>query len=95
MNQYRPNGRMPYNRQGCGCSSNMSASNYNNTTTQYCHQNNNDCRDSNVHMRNMPLGMCYVPVQEWENLYSPCNSLKQGTAFPCLDLIFCGVRGNM
>lgn len=90
MTQYRPNGRMAYNRPNCGNTGNMS-----NCQMQNRMRENNDCRDSNKNMRNMPVGMCYVPMQEWEALYSPCNSLKQGTAFPDLDLIFCGVRGNM
>ncbi len=41
----------------------------------------------------MPLAMSYVPWQQFEELYPPCKALSEGTAFPELNLIFCGVRG--
>lgn len=41
----------------------------------------------------MPLAMSYVPWQQLEELYQPCKALSEGTAFPELNLIFCGVRG--
>lgn len=44
--------------------------------------------------KTMPVGMAYVPLQAWEKLYDPDNALKQGTAFPALNLIFCGIRGK-
>lgn len=53
------------------------------------------CKDDNRHMRNMPLAMGFVQMQEWERLYNPDDALRNGTAFPCLDLIFCGARGKM
>lgn len=43
----------------------------------------------------MPLGMAFVHMQEWEDLYNPDDALCNGTAFPGLNLIFCGVRGKM
>ena len=54
-----------------------------------------DCKDSCSCMRKMPLAMAYVPVQEWDCLYNPSEALCKGTAFPELDLIFCGSRGKM
>lgn len=45
--------------------------------------------------KDKPVGMAYVPMQLWEKLYDPENALCQGTAFPSLNLIFCGVRGKM
>ncbi len=54
-----------------------------------------DCGDNNKHMSHMQLGMGYVPMQAWGELYDPCKALKEGTAFPCLNLIFCGSRGKM
>jgi hypothetical protein len=42
----------------------------------------------------MPIGMAYVPMQEWNEMYDACEGLYEGCAFPELNLIFCGVRGN-
>ncbi len=42
-----------------------------------------------------PIGMAYVPMQAWEKMYDKKTALVQGTAFPSLNLIFCGVRGKM
>lgn len=42
----------------------------------------------------MPLAMGFVHMQEWEELYSPDDALMNGTAFPSLNLIFCGIRGR-
>ena len=53
------------------------------------------CKDNNPHMRHMPVGMGYVPMQKWGTLSDPETSLCQGTAFPELNLIFCGSRGKM
>lgn len=41
-----------------------------------------------------PLAMAYVRMQEWCSLYNPDEALCNGTAFPDLNLIFCGVRGK-
>lgn len=60
-----------------------------------CKKENDDCKDSNRHMRNMPIGMGYVPIQDWCKLYDPETAFCQGTAFPDLNLIFCGSRGKM
>ncbi len=51
------------------------------------------CGDKNEHMRHMPVGIGYVPMQKWEEMYDPATALCQGTAFPSLNLIFCGKRG--
>lgn len=40
-----------------------------------------------------PLAMAYVPWQHFGELYPPCKALREGTAFPDLNQIFCGVRG--
>ena len=37
-----------------------------------------------------PIGMAYVPVQQWAELYEPCDALYRGTAFPELDFPFGG-----
>ena len=52
-----------------------------------------NCGDRNKHMAHMPVGIGYVPMQKWEKMYEPVTVLCQGTAFPSLNLIFCGVRG--
>lgn len=43
-----------------------------------------------------PIGMCYVPFQQWEKPYAENIALEQGTMFPSLDLPFLGreVSGN-
>ena len=41
-------------------------------------------------LRGMPLGMGYVPWQEWRNTYPVNEGLANGTIFPCLNLPFYG-----
>ncbi len=36
------------------------------------------------------LAMAYVPWQNWEPMYNEEQALERGTAFPSLDLPFCG-----
>lgn len=67
-------------KSDCGCAS-------------VSRRNNCDCGDRNEHMRHMPVGIGYVPMQKWEEMYDPATALCQGTAFPSLNLIFCGKRG--
>lgn len=38
----------------------------------------------------MPIGMCYVPFQQWEKPYAENVALERGTIFPSLDLPFMG-----
>ena len=43
----------------------------------------------------MPLAMCYVPMQQWNEVYESCHALKAGTIFPELVKPFwikCGLR---
>lgn len=44
--------------------------------------------------RKMPLGISYVPWQEFSKMYEPMKALERGTAFPELDFPFCGIRGG-
>lgn len=37
-----------------------------------------------------PLGMAYVPFQEWETPYDDNIAIMRGTIFPALDLPFLG-----
>ena len=39
-----------------------------------------------------PIGMTYVPMQCWQNLYCPEKALEQGTLFADLDKPFLGRR---
>ena len=43
-----------------------------------------------------PVGMCYVPFQQWETPYAENVALERGTMFPSLDLPFYGreVKNN-
>lgn len=58
-------------------------------------ENDCDCKDNNSHMRHFSVGIGYVPMQEWGELYDMDKALWEGTIFPDLNLIFCGVRGKM
>lgn len=40
----------------------------------------------------LPLGMAYVPVQHYNQMFPLCRGLKEGTIFPELCLPFCGKR---
>lgn len=60
-----------------------------------CGCNNCNCVDdassiSNDALRGMPVGMGYVPWQQWECVYNPAEGLARGTIFPSLDLPFYG-----
>lgn len=50
--------------------------------------------DFNVDSGNFPIGMGYVPMQIWRNLYPLEQGLCEGTIFMELNQIFCGKRGN-
>ena len=40
----------------------------------------------------LPLAMCYVPMQQWRDLYSADVGLERGTIFSELDKPFLGRR---
>lgn len=40
-----------------------------------------------------PIGMGYVPWQQWRELYEPAKALQAGTIFAELDKPFLGMRG--
>ena len=42
--------------------------------------------------QNTPIGMAYVPFQEWEEPYDENTALMKGTIFPSLDKPFLGRR---
>lgn len=43
---------------------------------------------------NMPLGMAYVPFQQWGEVYSDEDAFCRGTLFPQLDFPFKGDCGD-
>lgn len=40
-----------------------------------------------------PVGMCYVPMEEWREIYDNEKGLERGTIFKELDKPFTGERG--
>lgn len=83
--------------QGCGCSNN---------TTQSCGPAGNICGCKKAggcgcmktdgcdigteHVDHMAPGMCYVPWQKWEDIYSPEEGFARGTIFAQLDKSYIG-----
>ena len=55
-----------------------------------CMMNSDSPSIDNDQLRGMPLGMGYVPWQEWGKTYPPNEGLACGTIFPCLNLPFFG-----
>ena len=43
-------------------------------------------------LRDLPIAMAYVPIQQWQQIYEPDVALERGTAFAELDLPFLGRR---
>jgi hypothetical protein len=39
---------------------------------------------------NKLVGICFVPVQEWEQIYDEDTAFSAGTVFPCLNKPFLG-----
>lgn len=106
MNSYGCNKMHPMNkncgcntmqetRKDCGCNTMQETRRDCGCNTMQGNSNDCGCQDSNRHMRHMPVGIGYVPMQPWGELYDPATALCQGTAFPDLNLIFCGIRGKM
>ena len=83
--------------QGCG---------YSNNTTQSCGPSCNICGCKKAggcgcmktdgcdigteHVDHMAPGMCYVPWQKWEDIYSPEEGFARGTIFAQLDKSYIG-----
>lgn len=69
----------------------------NNTNRMGCGMGNSCPEQPCINMdplQGMPLGMGYVPIQQWNQIYEPEKALGRGTIFPCLDLPFCGCIPN-
>lgn len=87
MEQYRS-----YNRGGCirnGFVANQNPRFVNNEFSR-----NSSRSEYKPEKNQMPVGMAYVPMQEFGELYDTKKGLMEGTMFPELNLIFCGVRGK-
>jgi hypothetical protein len=50
----------------------------------------NNCDFHTDPLYGMPLGIGYVPWQQWNKIYEPCEGLANGTIFPELNLPFFG-----
>ena len=100
LDTYKSYGRNNYNQ----CTvNNMNRCMTNNTSNRNMAQNRNsnmcsyrddDCNSEFLNLNKMPLAMAYVPMQQWNELYKPATAICEGTAFPELNKIFCGVRGR-
>ncbi|MGN1416037.1 MAG: spore coat associated protein CotJA [Oscillospiraceae bacterium] len=57
-------------------------------------KNTSRCRDMIVPVgefpEHTPIGMAYVPFQQWEQPYPENKALEEGTIFPSLNLRFYG-----
>lgn len=72
--------RTPAHDMDCGTSRNVAC--------------NTDCKPGRNEHMTKSLAMAYVPIQRFGTLYDPMKALHCGTAFPELNLIFCGRRGR-
>lgn len=95
------------NRNSCNSGScNANSGNRNSCNSGYgmeprnMNRGRNDCEATRKMMETCgtqsphPVGMAYVPSQEFGELYDAKKGLREGTMFPALNLIFCGVRGK-
>lgn len=82
MSRNQMNARMPMNRECDACD--------NTRNIQHC---DDDCSRGRDTLYGMPLGMGYVPWQNFECTYEPAQALQAGTIFPELDKPFYGRRG--
>lgn len=74
------------------CNRNSMSQNINQRTAYNFHSMHQS--SENVMASNRRPGMAYVPSQEFGEMYDAHKGLCEGTMFPDLNLIFCGVRGN-
>ena len=78
------------NKQECNCSCNESQTNQNNNCTM---SETSACRPEPT-LCEFPIGMAYVPIQQWRRLYDICAAFRNGTLFQELNLDFLGRRCN-
>lgn len=57
--------------------------------TSPSHRDEKDCMDKTADfMRDMPIGMSYVPMQHWRKIYAAEEGFSKGTIFAELDFPF-------
>lgn len=78
------------NRNSCGRCRAVPNSNMYYTGIQNVGRNMSDVYSTKC---GKPIGMAYVPSQEFDEIYDAKKGLCEGTMFPELNLVFCGVRG--
>jgi len=83
--------------QGCGCSNNATQSCGPSGNICGCKKaggcgcmKNDGCDIGTEHVDHMAPGMCYVPWQKWEDIYSPEEGFARGTIFAQLDKSYIG-----
>lgn len=85
----------------CTCSQNAQNNNCGNSSAQNGQDNNCNCNmpESSAcrpepTLCEFPIGMAYVPIQQWRRLYDICAAFRNGTLFQELNLDFLGRRCN-
>jgi len=51
---------------------------------------NDERYEDTLRCGDMVVAMAYVPMQNWNNVYDPCEALSRGTQFSDLDKPFYG-----
>lgn len=83
----------------CTCSQTNQNNNCGNNNVQSGQNNNctmpesSACRPEPT-LLEFPIGMAYVPIQQWRRLYDICAAFRNGTLFQELNLDFLGRRCN-
>lgn len=90
-----PNNRsnQNHNFNPCNNSDCNKKSDFDHKSTKECDKCDDDI--TIIIPRDKQLAYGYFKTQTWSEMYSPSKALCEGTAFPCLNLVFCGMRGRM
>lgn len=90
-------GNRPNNMSGFGCSNNTTQSRGPSGNICGCKKaggcgcmKTDGCDIGTEHVDHMAPGMCYVPWQKWEDIYSPEEGFARGTIFAQLDKSYIG-----
>lgn len=83
----------------CTCSQNNQNNHCENNNVQSGQDNNCNMSESSAcrpepTLLEFPIGMAYVPIQQWRRLYDICAAFRNGTLFQELNLDFLGRRCN-
>ena len=79
----------------CTCSCTCTCNNSQNNQDNNCDTmpESSACRPEPTFCE-FPIGMAYVPIQQWRRLYDICAAFRNGTLFQELNLDFLGRRCN-